>query len=282
LSARPLLALAAGLCGACLNASPNLEPGTRSRLFVREAQLDTEHIEVQLVRTTTVAGARPMVLYATGDGGWRSADRGLFQHLASWGYPLAGFSARHYLEHLRFEATTPAHVAADYREIIGFAKKELELPAETPTVLVGFSRGSGLAVVAAGQSELQPLLGGVLAIALTDEEEYVRDDKARTGRVPRRPGEGRLAPLRPYEVLAALDRLPLAVIQSTVDRYLPAAHARQLFGPDGERRRFHPIQAGSHTFAGGRDALYHEARAALEWIEARGARQGPASARRIP
>jgi hypothetical protein len=282
LSRRALLGLAALLCGACLNASPSLEPGTLARLFVRDAQLDTERIEVQLVRNTSAAGARPMVLYATGDGGWRSADRGLFQHLASWGYPLAGFSARHYLEHLRFEATTPAHVAEDYRELIGFAKKALELPADTPTVLVGFSRGSGLAVVAAGQSELQPLLGGVLAIALSDEEEYVRDDKTRAGRGPPRSGDRRLATLRPYEILAGLDRLPLAVIQSTADRYLPAAQARQLFGPDGERRRFYPIQAGSHTFAGGRDALYEQARAALEWIVARGARDGPAASRRMP
>lgn len=245
-----------------------LEPGTRATLFVRDAQLGTEDIQVQLVRATGTPLPRPLLVYATGDGGWRSADRGLFQHLASWGYPLAGFSARHYLAHLRFEATTPAHVAADYGDLIAFAKKALDLPAQTPTVLVGFSRGSGLAVVAAGQSELQPFLGGVLAIALSDEEEYVRDR--------------RLATLRPYEVLAGLDRLPLVVIQSTADRYLPAAQARQLFGPDGERRRFYPIQAGSHTFAGGRDALYEQARAALEWIVARGARDGPAAARRIP
>jgi hypothetical protein len=63
---------------------------------------------------------------------------------------------------------------------------------------------------------------------------------------------------------------------------LPAARARQLFGPDGEERRFYPIQAGSHTFAGGRDALYEQARVALEWIVARGAGNEPAAARRMP
>ena len=274
-----LMGLASVMCaGACLSRSPTLEPGSRAALFVRDAQLGTEHIEVQLVRAAGAGGRRPLVLYATGDGGWRSADRGLFQHLALWGYPLAGFSARHYLEHLGFEATTPAHVAEDYGDLIVFAKKTLDLPGDTPTVLVGFSRGSGLAVVAAGQSELRPLLGGLLAVALTDEEEYVRDDRTRTGRDPRHLSDRQLATLRPYDVLAGLDRLPLAVIQSTGDRYLPADEARQLFGPDGERRRFYPIRAGGHTFAGARDTLYEQARVALEWIVACGSKDETARA----
>jgi fermentation-respiration switch protein FrsA (DUF1100 family) len=143
-------------------------------------------------------------------------------------------------------------------------------------VLVGFSRGSGLAVVAAGESELRPLLGGVLAVALTENEEYVRDDRTRVGREPRKSSDRRLATLRPYEVLADLDHLPLAVIQSTKDAYLPAARARQLFGPDREGRRLYAITAGSHTFAGARDTLYERARLALEWIESRDSGTAPA------
>jgi hypothetical protein len=206
------------------------------------------------------------VLYATGDGGWRSADRGLFQHVARWGYPAAGFSARRYLEHLGFKATTPRQVAQDYRQLIAFAKKALALPSETPTLLVGFSRGSGLAVVAAGQPEIQPLLVGLLAVALDDQEEYVRDHRTRAGQGPREGIVRKMAALRPYEELAGFGRLPVAVIQSTEDSYLPAARARQLFGPDDERRRLYPIPARSHTFAGARDALYEQARVALEWI----------------
>jgi len=268
---RALSGLASVLCAAaCISRSPTLEPGTRATLFVRDVPLDTERIEVHLVRAAGARGHRPLLLYATGDGGWRSADRGLFQHLARWGYPVAGFSARHYLEHLGFEATTRAHVAEDYGRLIAFAKHQLELPGDTPTVLVGFSRGSGLAVVAAGQPELQPLLGGVLAVALTDEEEYVHEQETRAGRDPRDVSAAELAALRPYDQLTHLDRLPVAVIQSTEDGYLPAAQARQLFGPDDERRRFHAIRAGNHTFAGARDALYEQARVALEWIVACG------------
>ena len=216
------------------------------------------------MRAAAAAGGRPLLLYATGDGGWRSADRGLFQHLARWGYPVAGFSARHYLEHLGFEATTPAHVAEDYGHLIVFAKRELELPGETPTVLVGFSRGSGLAVVAAGQ----PSCGSSAACW---RSRWVT--KRNTGG-PRGAGGSRhgpsgvrlLASMRPYDVLTDLGQLPFAVIQSTHDGYLPAAEARRLFGPDGESRRFYAIAARNHTFADAREALYEQARVALEWI----------------
>jgi dienelactone hydrolase len=278
---RALSGLASVMCfAACFSRAPTLETDTHATLFVREVPLETDHLLLHLVRAAGGAGRHPLLLYATGDGGWRSADRGLFQHLARWGYPVAGFSARHYLEHLDFEATTRAHVAEDYGRLIAFAKHELELSGDTPTVLVGFSRGSGLAVVAAGQPELQPFLGGVLAVALTDEEEYVREHGTRAGRDPRDVSARELAALRPYEQLARLDRLPVAVIQSTQDSYLPAAQARQLFGPDAERRRFHAIRAGSHTFAGARDTLYEQARVALEWIEACGAGSAPARTRR--
>lgn len=263
--------------GACLSRPPTLEPGTHAPLFTREARIGSERIELQLVRPSRRAIQGPLILFATGDGGWRSADRGLFQHLALWGYATAGFSSGHYLRHLGFEATTPAHVAQDYRELIAFAKRALELPAAATTVLVGFSRGSGLAVVAAGQAELHPQLSGVLAVALTEEEEHVRDDRTPARADHRNPSDRKLARMRPYEQLAGLGGLPLAVIQSTRDSYLPAAEARRLFGPDSDRRRFYAVRADSHTFAGAREALFEQARSALEWILARGPHEGPVS-----
>ena len=126
------------------------------------------------------------------------------------------------------------------------------------------------------EPELQPFLGGVLALALTDEEEYVREHRTRAGRDRRDVSARELAAPRPYDQLTRLDRLPVAVIQSTQDYNLPAAQARQLFGPDDDRRRFHAIRAGNHTLAGARDALYEQARVALEWIVAGGPGSEPA------
>ena len=71
-----------------------------------------------------------------------------------------------------------------------------------------------------------------------------------------------------YEYLAQLRGLPIAVVQSTHDHYLPAAKAREQFGPDTERRWFQPIEAHNHNFGGARARMYSAIQAALAWVTA--------------
>jgi hypothetical protein len=205
---------------------------------------------------------RPLLVYATGDGGWHRKDLAAYHHLVSLGYPTVGFDARDYVTHLgAAEATTtPRRLAADYERIIETARIALQLPAHYPVVLVGISRGAGLSVVAAGQHDLRPSISGVLAVALTKEEEYVKVRRVR----------GRAAPPEMVEVYDYLHRLadmPIAVVQSTRDGYLPADRARALFGPDTPHRWFQPIDADNHSFGGARAELYDAMGRALLWID---------------
>lgn len=262
-----LAALALCALPGCLWRSPGLTPGPRVDAWQDSVTLAHERVRLHFGRPRAAVAARPLVLFATGDGGWHACDRLLYRAFVAWGYPVVGFSAPNYLHHLKTlpGVTMPARVAADYRALIEFARHGLALPARTPVVLVGFSRGAGLAIVAAGQRELQTELQGVLALALTDEEEHVhrfRWHRARDGAAARR----ELVTLRPYEWLDHLGRLPLAVIQSTHDGYVPAARARRLFGPDSERRRLVAVDAAGHTFGGARATMLERAQAALEWI----------------
>ena len=184
---------------------------------------------------------------------------------------MAGFSAPSYLSHLGFVSgtTTPVRLARDYQRLIEFAKQVLNLPASTRTVLVGVSRGAGLAVVAAGGRELNVELAGVLAVALTREEEYVRHYQVKPGRTPSDMPTRELVGFQTYEYLDRLRALPLVVIQSTGDNYLPAASARTLFGPDTDLRRLVSIEARDHSFGGARDALYARMADALTWMASR-------------
>jgi hypothetical protein len=113
---------------------------------------------------------------------------------------------------------------------------------------VGVSRGAGLSVAAAGQESLRVRLKGVLAVGLTQEEEYVDMSDL-------------------YGYLPSLGPLPLAVVQSTHDSYLPAEQALPLFGPDNDHRQFHAIAARNHNFSDARAAMYNAMRAALTWID---------------
>ena len=187
-------------------------------------------------------------------------DLDLYRHLDAWGYPLVGFDARDYVKHLGpSDTTTPARLAEDYRAVIAAARETLRLDRARPVVLVGVSRGAGLSVVAAG--ELRDAISGVVAIALTREEEYVRWYR-RLFVLPRRE-----VMVDVEEYLPQLGDLPLAVVQSSRDNYLPGADARVLLGPDGPRRWLQIIEARNHSFSGARQAMYEATRRAIGWIE---------------
>ena len=202
---------------------------------------------------------RVLLLYATGDAGWFGKDLAIFNQVAAWGYPAAGFSAREYVHHIGSTPLRPRDVAADFAQIISAAETGLHLPADIPVVLVGKSRGAGLAVAAAGNLGLKPHLDGVLAVGLTKEEEYVHR-RERGSRPPQ------FVMLQTYPHLPALGALPAAVIQSSNDQYVSAAEARQLFGPDTDVRRFVPIEADDHNFSGALDTMYAEMERAFYWI----------------
>jgi len=226
--------------------------------------LNGHSLRLHFERSDTVA-TRPLLVYATGDGGMHRKDLDTYRHLAAFGDPIVGFDSRDYVKHLGKDTatTTPERLAADYSQIIAKARQALGLDADCRVVLVGVSRGAGLAVVAAGR--LRDSLTGVVAVALTQEEEYVR--WYRHLPLPHEPHPAVMVDV--YEYLAQLDHLPLAVVQSTHDKYLPAAKAREQFGPDTEYRWLQPIDASNHNFGGARSQMYDAIRAALNWVMTR-------------
>jgi predicted alpha/beta hydrolase family esterase len=252
-------AVLAALTAACVHTVPLGRPVPAP--FVRTVTLYGHPLELHL--STLGSGHEPLLVFATGDGGWRGYDLDTYQHLVSWGYPVAGFSAPEYIKYLRGEdeTTTPVRLATDYMLIVERAKRELRLATDTPVILVGVSRGAGLAVVAAGQPLLQPQLAGVLAVALTKEEEHVRFRRRRSSRA-----SAESLMLQTYQYLPNLDVVPLEVIQSTNDNYVTAAEARELFGHDTGRRRLVAIDSKNHSFSDAREELYAAMQESLEWL----------------
>ena len=240
-----------------------LVPTSPSSIPDRKIVLHDHELKLHFSRGEPGAD-HPLLVYATGDGGWHRKDVTAYDHLVTFGYPTVGFDAHDYVKHLGADTTTPGRLAADYERIIAAAKETLQLPVDYPVVLVGVSRGAGLSVVAAGQRGLRPSIAGVLAVALTKEEEYVK-------RFPRLRGGRRGPPATPemvevYDYLPRLANTPIAVVQSTRDHYLPAAAARTLFGPDTPYRWFQPIEAHDHSFGGARDQLYDAMKRSLTWL----------------
>jgi hypothetical protein len=250
---------------ACAAHRPPLDPVAPLRIESHITFDDTHNLELHLSRPCDLDPMRPLILYATGDGGWRGKDEEAFERMTRWGYPLVGFSSPVYLRHVvrHMHEATPSDVARDFGRIIGIAKARMNLPDDMRTVLLGVSRGSGLAVAAAGEPAFQPGLVGVVAVALTREEEYVHRLK-RSRKAPHAPPE--MVMLDNYEYLPRLSSLPLSIIQSVHDNYLPAEEARRLLGPDSTLHQLHPIASKNHSFADAREALYSQMKTSLEWV----------------
>ncbi len=279
-----LAGLVALWAGACVHAHPSGQPAGPVQ-FTRYATFYDYPLELHFSKPLHLAPGTPLLLYATGDGGWRGKDLDTYRHLIRWGYPVVGFSAPAYLNHLGFVSgtTTPGRLARDYQRIIDIAKPVLGLPAETRVILVGVSRGAGLAVVAAGRPEINAELAGVLAVALTKEEEYVRHYKVKRGKSPADMPRRELVEFETYESLDRLRSVPLVVIQSTHDNYLPADAARALFGPDTELRKLYAVQARDHSFSNARQALFEQMVQGLAWLKAARERASTAPpTRRLP
>ena len=195
------------------------------------------------------------MVYASGDGGWFGAAVDMFRQIADAGYPAVGFSSRSFLkiERPRGALVSAAQLADEYDAIVAQARVALGLAEASSVVLVGWSRGAAFSVLVGSEPAAQRHLLGVIAIGLGEGEDLQAsgeddDDGHATA-------EKRRWPFDTYARIAQLDPLPCAVIQATDDNYLPAASARQLFGPDTPRRRFYTITPGTIDFPAGRRRL---------------------------
>lgn len=221
---------------------------------------------MHLARPAQPATPAALVLYATGDGGWFGTAIEMWRAIAAAGYPVAGVSARAFLrvERPGRDGLDVRQVATDYRTLVAAARAALQLPATTPTVLAGWSRGAAFSVLAASDATLHDDVQGVVAIGLAERENLRVDDSEESDDGPLAPDAARW----PFDNYAQILRLtvPCAVIQATGDNYFPAASARVRLGDDAPGRHLYAITARNHRFGGGGAAFVAALGEALSWV----------------
>jgi len=220
--------------------------------------------------TPAVPASGTIVLFATGDGGWFGAAVDMFRTITGAGYRTVGFSARAFLrlERPAHHTLDPRQLAADYDAILSHARTALAVPADTPVILAGWSRGAAFAAIAAAEAGVRRETRGVVAIGLAADETLRVgaddvDDDGRDGGAPAH----RAGALDPYARLRALAPLRSAVVQASGDDYLPAADAHVRFGQDTASRRFYAVPARNHRFSGGHAAFVTALTGALSWVD---------------
>jgi dienelactone hydrolase len=262
------LAAAAVAClipvGSCAAARLHSKPGDYE-VTRKDIAAGPRRVEATYVRPVHPSHPDELVVFTTGDGGWRGVSAELFERLAGLGYFIAGFSAPDTIRYVEKEhrRLTTGEAAQQAAEIFAHAKQDLGLPASTPIVVVGYSRGATMVAFAAVNPALRDGVRGAVAIALTREADYLR--------APARRSELQLddqGRIQLYPALAFLGSTPFAVIQSTHDNYVPSAESRRLLGPDTATRRLYEVEASNHRFGGARDELLRTFDDALSWVHA--------------
>lgn len=244
---------------------------TRPGLFeVRKQTVSMAHRDFTATYVTPTHPLHPdrLVIFSTGDAGWLGVSGDIFERLAELGYYAAGYNAREMLKPIREsgEKVGLSRTAFWLDNLFARARRDMNLPPETRLILIGESRGASAAVLAAVAPRIQPQIAGTIAIALTRESDYLKaPDPARR---PPQIQVDEKERIQLYPAIALAGDAPLAVIQSAGDKYVPAAEARTLFGPDTPTRRLYEVDARNHGFAGGRAELLRDLEDALHWIEA--------------
>lgn len=269
LRARPslasLAAFALAASAGCALRPPPARAPSRRQAFTSTVSLHGHGLALHLSAPPAAVTTPVVVMYASGDGGWFGAAPDMFRRIAAAGYFAVGFSSRAFLriDRPRGAAINPPELAAEYAAILAEGRRALGLPGATPVILTGWSRGAAFAVLAGAEPALQPQLLGVLAIGLAKDEDLAVNAAGDDDDAPPASGGARFDT---YARLARLGRLRCAVVQATHDHYLPAAQAREHFGPDGDLRRFYAVNASNHRFSGGKEALGAAIADALAWI----------------
>jgi fermentation-respiration switch protein FrsA (DUF1100 family) len=215
----------------------------------------TAGVQAQARETVTIRGqAQSLRLYGTrggipvivssGDGGWIHLGPHVAEVLAGNGFFVVGFDVKAYLEHFTSGNTTlrPEDEPGDYDVLADFAARGTR---DKP-ILIGVSEGAGLSVLAATDDRVRTEIAGVLGLGLSDVNELGWRWKDAliylTRGVPTEPT---------FRVSAIVDRmspLPLGVIQSTHDEFVPIEEVRHVLERAHEPKRLWTVEAEDHRF----------------------------------
>ncbi len=244
-----------------------------SRDLYRAEQVRIEH-ENYVMNPVLVTPVSPrhgtlLVVFASGDGGLRGVSKTILQHLADRGDYVAGFSSREALHAIKGSRDRIGYAEAikHLAWMSSAAKAKLMLPPDTPTIVTGMSRGANMVILAASNSAMKQTIAGAVAIALTRELDNISLPEAALAL----PGVQVDEKQRPqtYPAIERIGTIPLAIIQSTNDSYVPSAQSRQMLGPDTPTRRLYEVKSSGHSFGGGEAEMLRDLDEALDWIVSR-------------
>jgi alpha-beta hydrolase superfamily lysophospholipase len=211
------------------------------------------------------APVKGTIIMASGDVGWVGLAVTLAEFLSDTGYVVAGVNVRQYLSvfadgaaHLQTE-----QIPGDYEQFAAALRSRGWLA--RPTVLSGVSEGAALALAAATAPASRRWVDGVITMGLPATAELAwRWKDALTWMTKTDADEPSFSP---HEIIAKVAPIPLWMLQSTSDEYVPEADYRRFERLATEPKRLVLIDAKNHRFTDKLPELKAQVRAGLVWID---------------
>lgn len=235
------------------NATPAIKPG-KNTLLLRDQK------QKIYFYPAAGAGAHPKALFVTGDGGHRGFAITIAKKIAEMGADVYALDAKRYLSSFTGKThLTEADVMKDFHQLV----EDVTGGSGEKVSLVGWSTGAGLVVLASADGN-KDCYNGVVAVSLgkvnilgwrwKDNFTYL------TGGMPHEP----TFPSDQY--LPAIAPLPVFVIQSSRDQFIPNEESEALFVKINRPKHYALIHANNHSFEGNREEFFRELQRGLQWI----------------
>jgi pimeloyl-ACP methyl ester carboxylesterase len=202
------------------------------------------------------------LLFAPGDAGCRGFAISIAEELAKVGYDTYCFDTLQYLRSVTgSHVLTTLEIAADFRTLADSINEHKS----EPILLVGWSEGAGLGLVAAGCATNHEVFSGLVAIGTPEVNILAwrwRDVSAWiTKSVPHEPT------FKSADFVDVVSPLPLFFIASSSNEYVSPEATRSLFSKAREPKQLVIVDARDHKYGGNRDDFFNVLRQATGWIE---------------
>ena len=222
-------------------------------------------------KTLTLTIYRPVgppkgtVIMGSGDVGWVGVGVAMAEFLSAEGYVVVGVNVRQYLSSFTIGKThlEPADPPADYHAMSEWLRANKLLV--EPVVVSGISEGAALAVLAASSPGNHAWLRGVVTMGVPPIAELAWKWTDFTSWITKT--DLREPSFAAKDYVAAISPLPLVMLQSRKDEYVPESDYRELDARAKAPKKLVLIDASNHRFTDRRKELRAEYLAALAWIE---------------
>jgi alpha-beta hydrolase superfamily lysophospholipase len=212
-------------------------------------------------------GGVPAVVFS-GDGGWIHLAPHIAELLAARDFFVVGVDVRAYLSGFTAGGTAlrAEDEPADFKVLADFAASGSSRKA----IFVGVSEGAGLSILAAADPRARQSLDGVVALGVSNITEL--GWRWRDAVIYLTHGTPNEPTFNTATVAGRMREIPLAVIHSTHDEFVPLAEVQKIMAAADVPKKLWVIEASDHRFSDNLVQLDRSLLDAMAWVRANSAR----------